>query len=170
MVFQCLQQDRGERVLLIQRRTRCERTEMKDFRRSLRDGRAGCGNRRAGEQLDKFASSHSHRLRKPRARHRCGFNQDIRIGGVTSAMPPIATELVLRNEQSLCAKSRHMQCNKMTCSLHGYSITSSACWRKGSGIVRPSAFAVLRLTTSSNLAANCTGRSPGLAPFKIRST
>src|ERR1700745_2137691 len=84
MVFQCLQQDRGERVLLIQRRTRCERTELKDFRRSLRDGRAGCGNRRAGEQLDKFASSHSHRLRKPRAMH-CNKPQRYSI---TSAARP----------------------------------------------------------------------------------
>src|SRR5215467_7506755 len=51
-----------------------------------------------------------------------------------------------------------------------HSITSSACCRNGSGIVRPSAFAVLRLTTSSNLLASCTGRSPGLAPFRMRST
>src|SRR5262245_29560302 len=51
-----------------------------------------------------------------------------------------------------------------------HSITSSACCRNGSGIVRPSAFAVLRLTTSSNLLASCTGRSPGLVPFRMRST
>src|SRR6516225_3123205 len=51
-----------------------------------------------------------------------------------------------------------------------HSITSSACCKNGSGIVRPSAFAVLRLTTSSNLLASCTGRSPGLAPFRMRST
>src|SRR5262245_53562224 len=35
---------------------------------------------------------------------------------------------------------------------------------------RPSALAVLRLTTSSNLLASCTGRSPGLAPLRMRST
>ena len=166
MVFQCLQQDRGEPVLLIQRRTRCERTEVKDFRRSLREGLAGCGNRRAGEQLDKFASSHSHRLRKPRARHRCGFNQDIRIGGGTSAMPPIATELVLRNERSRCAITRLMHCNKPQL----YSITSSARASSVGGTVRPSALAVLRLMTSSIFVGCSTGSSAGLAPFKILST
>src|SRR5437016_960990 len=38
------------------------------------------------------------------------------------------------------------------------------------GIVNPSALAVLRLTTSSNLVGCSTGRSAGLAPFKILST
>src|SRR5262249_31799424 len=51
-----------------------------------------------------------------------------------------------------------------------HSITSSACCRNGSGIVSPRAFAVLRLITSSNLLDNCTGSSPGLAPFRMRST
>src|SRR5262249_27166518 len=41
-----------------------------------------------------------------------------------------------------------------------HSITSLAPCRNGSGMVRTSAFAVLRLTTSSNLFASCTGRSP----------
>src|SRR5262249_33880296 len=51
-----------------------------------------------------------------------------------------------------------------------HSSTSSACCRNGSGMVRPSAFAVLRLTISSNLVGSWTGRSPGLAPLRIRST
>ena len=38
------------------------------------------------------------------------------------------------------------------------------------GIVSPSAFAVLRLITSSNLVGCSTGRSAGLAPLRIRST
>ena len=38
------------------------------------------------------------------------------------------------------------------------------------GTSMPSALAVLRFTTSSNLVGACTGRSPGLAPFKMRST
>src|SRR6516162_5459406 len=51
-----------------------------------------------------------------------------------------------------------------------HSITSSACCRNGSGMVRPSAFAVLRLTISSNLVGSWTGKSPALAPLRIRST
>src|SRR5262249_12784840 len=51
-----------------------------------------------------------------------------------------------------------------------HSITSSARCSNGSGMLRPSAFAVLRLTTSSNLLDSWTGRSPGLAPLRMRST
>src|SRR6516164_7377270 len=51
-----------------------------------------------------------------------------------------------------------------------YSMTSSARARTEGGIVSPSALAVLRLTTSLNLVGCCTGRSAGLAPFKILST
>src|SRR5262249_20597270 len=50
-----------------------------------------------------------------------------------------------------------------------HSITSSARWMNGPGIARPSAFAVLRLRTSWNLAESCTGSSPGLPPLRIRS-
>src|SRR6516164_5034830 len=45
-----------------------------------------------------------------------------------------------------------------------YSMTSSARARIVGGIVRPSSFAVLRLTTSSILVGCWTGRSAGLAP------
>src|SRR5262245_525674 len=51
-----------------------------------------------------------------------------------------------------------------------HSITSSAVCRNGSGTVRPSAFAVLRLMTSSYLVGCWTGRSLALAPLRIRST
>src|SRR5262244_3810594 len=51
-----------------------------------------------------------------------------------------------------------------------HSMISLASRRNGSGIARPSAFAVLRFTTSSNLVGNWTGRSPGLAPLRMRST
>src|SRR5712692_4383440 len=51
-----------------------------------------------------------------------------------------------------------------------HSITSSArCWRC-KGTSRPSALAVLRLITSSNLTGAWTGSSLGFAPFKILST
>ncbi len=51
-----------------------------------------------------------------------------------------------------------------------YSITWSARHRTDCGIVSPIALAVLRLITSSNLVGCSTGRSPGLAPFRILST
>jgi len=51
-----------------------------------------------------------------------------------------------------------------------HSITSSAAISSGSGIVRPSPFAVLRLMTNSNLVGCSTGRSLGFAPRKILST
>jgi transposase len=51
-----------------------------------------------------------------------------------------------------------------------HSITSSAATSRPGGTVRPSAFAVLRLTIVSNLVAACTGRSAGLSPRRMRST
>src|SRR5438034_10136080 len=48
-----------------------------------------------------------------------------------------------------------------------YSITSSARARRACGTVRPSAWAVLRLITSSNLVGCSTGRSAGLAPSRV---
>ena len=52
----------------------------------------------------------------------------------------------------------------------GYSITSSAMASILSGICTPSALAVLRLTTRSNLIGCSIGISPGFAPFRILST
>ena len=51
-----------------------------------------------------------------------------------------------------------------------HRITSSAWKRRVSGIVRPSAWAVLRLMTSSNFVGCSTGRSAGLVPLRILST
>ncbi len=51
-----------------------------------------------------------------------------------------------------------------------HSITSSAVICMISGTVRPSAFAVLRLMTSSNLVGCMTGRSAGFSPLRIRPT
>ena len=41
---------------------------------------------------------------------------------------------------------------------------------QGCGTLRPSAFAVLRLITSSCLVGACTGRSAGFSPLRMRST
>jgi hypothetical protein len=51
-----------------------------------------------------------------------------------------------------------------------YSITSSARTSNEGGTVRPSALAVLRLITNSNLVGCSTGRSEGLVPLRILST
>src|SRR6516162_1387015 len=48
-----------------------------------------------------------------------------------------------------------------------HSITSSAATSNVCGIARPSAFAVLRLTTSSNFTVCWTGKSPGFSPLSI---
>src|SRR5260370_24682921 len=47
-----------------------------------------------------------------------------------------------------------------------HSMTSSARARIDGGTVRPSALAVLRLTTNSNVVGCWTGRSAGLAPLR----
>src|SRR5262249_46999517 len=49
-----------------------------------------------------------------------------------------------------------------------HSITSSASASSLSGTGRPSALAVLRLMTSSNLVGCTTGSSPGFSPLRIR--
>ena len=51
-----------------------------------------------------------------------------------------------------------------------HSITSSARASSVGGTSRPSALAVLRLMTSSNLVGACTGRSAGFSPLRMRST
>src|SRR5262249_14529054 len=51
-----------------------------------------------------------------------------------------------------------------------HSITSSARASNVAGTVRPNAFAVLRLMTSSYLVGACTGRSAGFSPLRMRST
>src|SRR5215813_8730085 len=53
---------------------------------------------------------------------------------------------------------------------YSHSITLSAVASSVSGTVRPSAFAVLRLITNSNFVGCCTGKSAGLAPFRIWGT
>src|SRR5439155_3588669 len=51
---------------------------------------------------------------------------------------------------------------------HVHSITSSAATSSLSGTVRPTTRAAWALITSSNLDACTTGRSAGLAPFRMR--
>src|SRR5262249_42997054 len=53
-------------------------------------------------------------------------------------------------------------------SLH--SMTSSARASRVAGRVRPRSFAILRLSTNSNLTGAWTGSSPGFSPLRMRST
>jgi len=79
---------------------------------------------------------------------------------------PKATELLRRGDPPLCAKSGLTHRSKR----YRYSITSSARAISVGGTVKSSAFAVLRLTTNSNLFGCCTASSAGFAPRRIRST
>ena len=95
------------------------------------------------------------------------------------AQPGSKPEAVLLERHVRSAlKSRHRQTTLacpvratnglMHCNIQDrYSITSSAVASSEGGIVRPSAFALLRLTISSNLVGCSTGRSPGFAPFLL---
>jgi hypothetical protein len=62
---------------------------------------------------------------------------------------------------------RHRRAGRV---LRCHSMTSSARESNDSGMLRTSSLAVLRLITNRNLVGCWTGRSEGLAPFKIIST
>src|SRR5207253_4089595 len=70
-----------------------------------------------------------------------------------------------RKEQS--AKRTSLAELRLLTSDFCHLITLSARSRTSGGIVRPICFAVLRLITSSNFVGCSTGRSAGLAPFRI---
>src|SRR5206468_4035194 len=71
--------------------------------------------------------------------------------------------LLLRAEGA--RRSHHAAQQQQLTAVH--SMTSSARARIDSGTVRPSALAVLRLTTSSNVVGCWTGRSAGFSPLRI---
>src|SRR5262249_30581188 len=86
-----------------------------------------------------------------------------------------------RNSCPLWVKSRHVQCKQnvrfgpnnglmQRSKKDRYSSTSSARASTDAGTARPSALAVARLMTKSNLVGCSTGRSSGFAPRRILST
>src|SRR6516225_9257211 len=89
---------------------------------------------------------------------------------------PVADEADDRHRWLLCThRERPRRCRaaekrdeRAALHLRGHSITSSARPISGSGIVRPSVFAVLRLMILSTFVACWTGRSAGFSPFRIR--
>ena len=80
-----------------------------------------------------------------------------------SALPPKADIGTQPRDVCFVPKADILRCGKE----RRYSITSSAMATRPGGKVRPSAFAVLRLITNSNLFGCTTGRSAGLAPLRI---
>src|SRR5215467_5601595 len=83
-----------------------------------------------------------------------------------SALPPIADIGTQSRDVRFVPKADIVRCGER----HRYSITSSALVSKDCGTVKPIAFAVLRLISSSYLVGACTGRSPGFSPLRMRST
>src|SRR5262245_58877549 len=91
-------------------------------------------------------------------------NQRFRSAIVMSALHPKA---------DMCSALGHVRFGPIADSCTaaktwGYSITSSARANSVGEISRPSAFAVFRLMTNSNLVDCNTGRSAGLSPFRMR--
>jgi hypothetical protein len=66
-----------------------------------------------------------------------------------------------------CKLCRRRLSRRVPAGTMAYWITSVAWKRSVGGMVRPRAWAVLRLITSSNVMGCSTGRSAGLAPRKI---
>src|SRR5260221_7225475 len=74
---------------------------------------------------------------------------------------------LLRARRERPSRSRAAEKRNELATFH--SITSSARASTVGGMSRPSAFAVLRLITSSYLVGACTGRSAGFSPLRMRS-
>ena len=84
----------------------------------------------------------------------------------TSAYPPrLAVKADIPDRQVRAITGRE-QMQQSQC----YSITSSARASSVGGTLRPSVFAVLRLTIRVKTDGNWTGSSPGVSPRKILST
>src|SRR5262245_31012142 len=84
------------------------------------------------------------------------------------------TEITHHRHRCLLRARRERPCRRRTAGQRDelaplHSITSSARASTEDGRSRPSAFAVLRLMTSSYLEGCSTGRSAGLAPLRILS-
>ena len=80
-----------------------------------------------------------------------------------SALPPKADIAERDRHVRFVPKADKVQCSKM----YRYSIISSASAERLGGTSMPSALAVLRLMTSSNLVDCTTGKSRGFSPFRI---
>src|SRR5262249_32775967 len=93
---------------------------------------------------------------------------DRRVPGLNADKSEPRHLRLLRARRKRPRSSRAAEQSEELATLH--SITSSARASSVGGISRPSALAVLRLITSSNLVGAWTGSSPGFLPRRIRST
>ena len=91
---------------------------------------------------------------------RFGSKADIGLSPIDVRYSPKSGHGRVLAECPLCAKSGHQP----------HSINSSASDRNDAGTVNPSALAMVRLMTNSNLVSRSIGRSAGLAPLRIRPT
>src|SRR5262245_26034081 len=90
-----------------------------------------------------------------------GQKRTCALQNVMSALPPKA---------DMCSAHAHVCFGPKADMEPSHSITSLALARSDGGTERPSALAVLRLITSSNLVGPCTGSSAGFSPLRMRST
>jgi len=92
------------------------------------------------------------------------FNQ---LSGATRCplYPQKRTSQITVVMSALCQKQTFCAAEKSR-----YSITSSAIETNPGGTVSPSAFAVLKFMTKSNLVGCSTGKSPGFSPLRMRPT
>src|SRR5262249_5562255 len=103
------------------------------------------------------------------------FAQGIEIGGVglrgyCLQHTDAPGQLLRMRRERPCSRASEQRNELAPLYRCNHSITSSARASSVGGISRPSALAVLRLITSSNFVGNCTGRSAGFSPLKMRST
>jgi hypothetical protein len=96
---------------------------------------------------------------------RFGSKADMGLSLIDVRFTPKSGHRSARWQCPLCANSGLMHCSKE----RRYSITSSAVASNLSGMLSPSALAVLRLMISSNFVGTCTGRSAGFSPLRTRS-
>src|SRR5262245_34449945 len=92
----------------------------------------------------------------------------VALGGECQDTDPAHPFGLLRAGRERPRRRAAKQCDERA-PLH-HSITSSARASSVGGTSRPSAFAVLRLMTSSYFVGACTGRSPAFSPLRMRST
>jgi hypothetical protein len=96
----------------------------------------------------------------------CSWSCRDESGGLLNVrFPPNSDQTADIAPRLLCAMNGLMHRSKSR-----HSITSSARASSDGGTSRPSALAVLRFTVISNFVGNCTGRSPGFSPRRMRST
>jgi hypothetical protein len=90
----------------------------------------------------------------------------------THKIPIGASDLINVSFGPLCGLSRTLPDGREVpiSDIADYSMISSAAAEKAIGTSMPSALAVLRLSTNSNLTACITGSSPGLSPLRTRAT